>query len=279
MNFKEIFKFELQYRSRRPANYIYFLILFALSIALAAMGTKGFGDLSVQVKANAPLLIDRQMGILTMPMMLLVSAIMGVAVIRDYEHRMEQLLFSTPITKLDYLLGRFFGSFVVMILVSMAIPLGSILGEIVSSKPASEMLALSPWNHVRAFFYIVVPNTFFLSALFFSSGVLTKKMAVIYTQGIVLLIFFALLDEGAIEVAKNQKLSTLFDFFMVQLLNLKAQFWSAAEINESTIPIDGAILINRGIYVGTGVLALVYAYFRFNFSINSIQKKVKSHDA
>ncbi len=278
MNIKEIIRFELQYRSRRPATYLYFLILFILSALLSSLGTKAFGNVSIQVMANAPMIIDQQLGMLTMPMILLVSAIMGVAVIRDHEHRVDQLLFSSPLTKRDYLLGRFAGSFIIMLLVSLAIPLGAILGELFSSKTSHELLPFSLWNYIRGYLYIVIPNTFFLSALFFSSGVLTKKMAVIYTQGIVVLIIFAFLDEGAIETAQNLKFSTLFDLFMVQLIGLKAQFWSAAEINQQRIPFDGDILLNRSIYTSLGLIVLAYTYFRFSFSIKSSVKKAKSHD-
>lgn len=275
MNLREIIRFELQYRSRRPDSYIYFIILFILATFLSMLGSKAFADVSIQVMGNAPMIIDQQLGMLTMPMILLVSAIMGVAVIRDYEHRMEQILFTTPLTKRDYFLGRFLGSFIVMLLVTLALPLGAILGELVSKRPGNEMLEFSLWNHLRGFIYVVIPNTFFLSALFYSTGVLTKKMAVIYTQGLLILILFAFLDEGAVETAQNLKLSTLFDLFMVQLIGLKAQYWSTAEINQHRIPIDGAILINRSIYITAGFLALTYAYFKFNFFVNA-KRKIKA---
>lgn len=259
----EIIRFELQYRGKRPANYIYFLILFIMAFLFAKQGVKGATELSVQVKENAPLIIHELTAFLNLPLLLITSAVMGMAVIRDFDYKMEQLVFTNPISKGQYLAGRFIGSFIVMVTLSFAIPLGSMAGELLSAKPASELLLFTPWNYLNSFFLIVLPNTFFLSALYFAGGAISKKAAVIYTQGIVLLIFISIVDEGVIETSKNLELATLFDFYMVQLLNLKTKYWSAAEINTQMVPISGTIIINRLIYIGVGVTALVLTFWRF----------------
>ncbi len=259
----EIIRFELLYRSKKPVNYIYFIILFVIALLFSKLGVKGITDVSVQVKENAPLIIHQLTALLNLPLLLLTSAIMGVAVIRDYDCHIEQLMFTNPITKKQYLTGRFIGSFITMLLLSLAIPLGAIAGELLSSKPAAEFLPFSAGNYFVSYLIIVLPNTFFLSALYFAGGAISKKAVVIYTQGIVLLIFVSIMDEGVIETAKNLEVATLFDFYTLQLFNLQTKYWSAGEINSQLVPITGALVINRLIYIGLGALALVLTSWRF----------------
>ncbi len=259
----EIIRFELLYRSKKPVNYIYFIILFIIALLFSKLGIKGISDVSVQVKENAPLIIHQFTALLNLPLLLLTSAIMGVAVIRDYDCRIEQLIFTNPITKNEYLCGRFIGSFITMLVLSLAIPLGAMCGEMLSTKPAAEFLTFNVGNYFISYLIIVLPNTFFLSALYFAGGAISKKAVVIYTQGIVLLIIISIVDEGVIETSQNLELATLFDFYTLQLFNLQTKYWSAAEINTQIVPISGPLLINRLIYLGLGAMALVLTFWRF----------------
>lgn len=259
----EIIRFELLYRSKKPVNYIYFIILFIIALLFSKLGIKGISDVSVQVKENAPLIIHQLTALLNLPLLLLTSAIMGIAVIRDYDCQMEQLMFTKPITKNEYLCGRFIGSFITMLILSLAIPLGAISGELLSTKPAAEFLTFNIGNYFISYLMIVLPNTFFLSALYFAGGAISKKSVVIYTQGIILLIIISIVDEGLIETSQNLELATLFDFYTLQLFSLQTKYWSAAEINMQMVPVTGALLINRLIYLGLGTISLALTFWRF----------------
>ena len=55
--FFEIFKFELRYRWKRPATYIYFAILALLSFFAVTTDSVQIGRTSGQVMENAPVVI------------------------------------------------------------------------------------------------------------------------------------------------------------------------------------------------------------------------------
>ena len=109
---QEIFKFELIYRAKRWDTYLYFMALFGY--ALIAVDFLFGQDLDA-VKINAPYLIALTMGVVSALFMMMVSMIMGVAPLRDFDHNMESLMFINPIKKRDYLIGRFLGSFLVLL--------------------------------------------------------------------------------------------------------------------------------------------------------------------
>jgi hypothetical protein len=88
--------------------------------------------------------------------MMITSAVMGVAIVRDFDHNMEALLFSTPMKKLHYLLGRFGGSFLVLILIYSGIWLGLMTGFAIGKYmpwevdwKTKEILAFNAWHYVQ----------------------------------------------------------------------------------------------------------------------------------
>ncbi len=270
----QIFKFELQYRKKRPATYIYFGILFLMALLTISTDVVQIGGGAGLVKENAPATIATMMVILSAFMMMITSAIMGVGVLRDFEHKMESLMFSTPIKKFDYLLGRFMGSFVTTLLVFSGILLGFVVGEFVPWRDADKLLPFNFWNYLHPFLYFVLPNLFFTGILFFFTGALTRKMMVVYIQWIVL--FFAyqttviLTDE-----VDNQNIAALLDPFALTTTGNTTQYWTVAEQNSNVIPVEGVVLYNRLLWIGIGILFAIISYFSFNFNVvrNSLFKK------
>lgn len=72
--------------------------------------------------------IARIMSLVSIFGIMLSSAIMGVPVYRDIEHKTENYFFSFPVTEKGYLLGRFLGSIFVLFLVSLGLHVGLIIG-------------------------------------------------------------------------------------------------------------------------------------------------------
>ena len=81
--FRQIFLFEIKYRLKRPATYIYFFIFFLLG--LIAVGT-GSSPASEKVFHNSPWVLGEANTTFSMFMLIVCSAIMGVPLYRDIEH-------------------------------------------------------------------------------------------------------------------------------------------------------------------------------------------------
>ncbi len=262
----KILIFELQYRSKRPATYIYFGILFLMSFLAISTDVVRIGGATGLVKENAPATIAIMMVILTAFFMMITSAIMGVAILRDFEHKMESLIFTNPIKKLDYMLGRFLGSFIVLVLVFSGILFGFILGEFMPWKDADKLLPFNFWNYLQPFLWLVLPNLFFTGAVFFISGALSRKMVTVYLQWIAFFIFYqiALILTEEID---NQSIAAILDPFALSTVDLETQYWTVVEQNSQTIPAAGNVLINRLVWILLGVVTLVAGYFAFSFNV------------
>ncbi|PZR02451.1 MAG: peptidase M1, partial [Flavobacterium psychrophilum] len=107
----EFFIFEINYRLKRPETYLFFLLLFLFSVVGIEFIFHGI-DIGL-VKKNSPFVIAKAMGAITGLSMIIASMIMGVPVLRDFQYDITSLIYVNPISKRNYLCGRFLGSFVV----------------------------------------------------------------------------------------------------------------------------------------------------------------------
>ncbi|MEE9363170.1 MAG: M1 family aminopeptidase [Cellulophaga sp.] len=267
----EIFRFEIKYRAKRLDTYIYFAIVFLSSLVAVDFFLQGS---PYTMKENAPYIIAKTMTILSAFFMMLVSMIMGVSILRDFNYKMESLLFVNPIKKRDYLLGRFLGSFVVLLFIFSGVLLGFVLSEFMPWKDPEKLIPFNLWNYVRTFIYVVLPNLFFGGTLFFVSGALSRKLIVVYTQGVLLLTVY-LISMVIGQGGENKIIAGLLDPFSFQTFDIIVEFWSPTELNNKSLPLEGLFLYNRIFWIAMGSVILVLGYFGFSYNVvrNSIFKK------
>ena len=182
--FKEIFLFELKYRIRRPGTWAYFgiLLVFGLFTAIA-----GNGPASEKVYVNSPVAIANMLLIISFFGIMLASAVMGVPVYRDIEHKTENYFFSFPITEKGYILGRFFGSLVTLLLISLGMQVGLMIGYLIGPyagyEEAERFTNFNLWHYIQPTITIYRTNFILAGCLFFSLVSLTKRIMLAYAGG------------------------------------------------------------------------------------------------
>lgn len=272
--FKEIIRFEFFYRKNRPATYIYFGILFLLCFAAVTSKFVTIGGIAGgQIKENSPYNLAFMTIIMTFFFTFIASAIMGVAVLRDFEHKTESLMFSTTMSKFDYLFGRFFGSFFIMILIYCAIWIafmaGYSFGKFLPWDPSwkeKEMLVFNAWSYLQPFMVWGISNLFIQGAIFFAAGALSRSTIVIYTQGIILFVLYQVSDTLLSDI-DNKTLSAMLDPFGVRAFSIFTEYWTPAQKNSQIVPLGGVLLWNRLVWCGIALLILVATYFSFSFNV------------
>ncbi|HXQ68883.1 MAG TPA: hypothetical protein VN844_00220 [Pyrinomonadaceae bacterium] len=107
------------------------------------------------------------------------AVIMGDPVVRDLRLDVHPLLFSKPIGRGPYLLGKFFGSFFVLVCCQSAFAITLFLLQWV---PFSGMVTL-PVNvvtYVKHFFFVVVVSHLVLATFYFAVGTLSRNAKIVY---------------------------------------------------------------------------------------------------
>ena len=266
-----IFKFEIQYRIKRFDTYVFFLFLFLFSIFGVDYIFQG-SDMGL-MKKNSPVVIAKTMGAITGIFMILASMIMGVSVLRDFEYHIESLVFTAPISKKDYLFGRFLGSFTVLLFAFTGIVFGMMVGELMPWHKPENLLVFNAFVYVKTFFMITLPSLFFGASLFFVTGALSRNLVVVYTQGIIVFVIFMLT-----KAITNAFWQAILDPFSLTTTTFVTKSWSALEKSTHNIPFFGVIFYNKLFWVTLGAISLIYGYKKFNFNVVK-DKRSKSNQS
>lgn len=273
-----VFQFELSYRLRRPATYIYLAICLGLGLLIGLTDVVrlvgGFG----KVNANAPFIIGTWVGVIgTILGFFLFSAIMSVPVYRDYEHSVFSFLFSYPIRKEPYLSGRFLGSLLIAWVVVLGFPLGLMMAEQYQQLTADAAKAanygpFSAWAYVQPMLTMILPNLIFLGAVYFVLPTLTRKIFFTYVLGISVIVLYSIAGQllQVLVDSGNRDLATLLDPFGFRAFGFVTEYWSVAEKNSRLVPLDGWFLYNRLLWGGIGVLVFLFCLWRFRFNVGGV---------
>lgn len=263
--FKEIFLFEIKYRFKRPATWAYFgiLLIFGLIVSIG-----GNGPASEKVFVNSPVAIATMLYTISIFGIMLSSAIMGVPIYRDIEHKTENYYFSYPVLEKGYLMGRFFGSMFVLLLVSLGMHLGLIIGFAIGPFAGyvepDRFTDFNFWHYLQPTLMLYWTNFFFAGCIFFALVSLTKKVMLAYAGGAILFITY-LITLTLTQDIENKDLVSLLDPFGLGTYNNIIRYWTPEEQNNLTVPFSGMLVWNRIIWVGLGLLAFLYTLFRFDF--------------
>lgn len=267
--FWPIFWFEVKYQLRRPATWLYFAILFLLAFGFLSSDAVEIGGGRGKVLKNAPWVLANVTGILTAIGQVITSALVGTAILRDFQHRTHELLFTTAMSRFGYLAGRFGGAFVAMIVVYLAIPVGALVGSVMPWVDHDKMLPVHLMSYLQPFLVIGIVNVLVISALFFVAGALTRSQFVVYTMGIFLLVAWTITAQVTRDL-RNDWIAALTDPFALQTFRISTRYWTVAEKNTLLVPLDGYLLWNRLLWIAVASTMVAVTLWAFRFSAQPV---------
>lgn len=265
----QIFKYEIYHWLKNPAVWIYsgIAFLFGLMSMAGNAGLWGQSDYELLRVANAPYALFQNTAIFTKVILFIVPAVLGQAVCRDYDSRSHHILFSCPITKNEYLAGKFLSAFSIVIGISTLFLIGSYAG---TCLPGLDENRLAPF-HWQTYLYNgliwLFPNVFFISVFSFAVAVLTRSISTGFISVVVMLILRELLlrlTAGTDPVVFAWLLEPLGERATHQVTRM----WSIAEQNSLAIAFMGPLFWNRALWGLIAVSILMCTFVRFEFSGN-----------
>ena len=268
--FKEIFLFEFRSWLRTPVTYVYFGILVLLSYLMTISLGGAFDAVTVsmagdKVMTNAPIVIHTFTSILVLIGIFITAGIIGPAVFKDFKYQTASLAFTTQVSKMSYLLGRFMGAFVIACLIFTGPLIGMFLGSLM---PFVEQEFFGPFRflaYLYPYLTVVIPNTFFLGALFFITSVVWRSITVNWVVIMALYVGYGLAGSLAADL-DNELLSALIDPFGMQTIDIVTKYWTPEDQNVKLVGLTGWFLTNRIIWVLVAAGLLFWGFVRFDFS-------------
>lgn len=198
MKFLEILRFELNYQLRRYPTWIFLVVVLAFTALMAQSLVDNIQK--GEYLMNSPVTIAFLTAVSSMFCLLLTAAVSGNAAVRDVQTRMDPLLYSTSLGKLNYLGGRFMAAFFVNMLVLAGVMLLIFIASLVPALGALFM----PFRAVSygdSFLLFALPNAFVTTTLLFSLAQLScKAMAPFLGAGLLFFLSLVSMDITAGEL-------------------------------------------------------------------------------
>lgn len=260
-----IFKYELKYYLKSPATWFY--ILFFFGIAFLTMGGMA-GESSDRWSGKILNSTSRIIGItkvLTIVFYFILPAVMGLSLFRDYSSRVHEVMYSFPIKKRDYLLGKFLSSFSIIVIILIALYLGLFTGTLM---PWANPDLIGPFKltaYLQPFLLLDFINLLVLSVIVFGVVAYSRN---IYA-GFVTVLLFILFDKVVGNVFGGMDapiLQALFDPFGGASIKYYALNWTVAEYNTNNIPMKLMVFLNRLFWLGIAALTFGITYRSFSLS-------------
>ncbi|HYC88534.1 MAG TPA: M1 family aminopeptidase [Thermoanaerobaculia bacterium] len=263
--------FEFRYLLRNPLVWItaaifFAMIFFSMNLEGWELGSEG------GLYRNSSYATLRNSLMFTLMFMFASASFVANAVIRDDETGYGPIIRSTPITKFEYVIGRFLGAYAITAACMLVLPIGSLLGTLMPwANPAS----LGPnriTDHLYAYFLIALPNLLTHSAIFFALATITRSMMATYLAVISFLFAFFSLQEGLVRPQLNAAVA-IGEPFAARAVKDAVRYWTLAERNAMLPDFSGALLYNRLLWIGVSVLCLAVAYAVYRFADRGMSKR------
>ena len=280
--FKNFFFSELKYSLKQPMSYLFFLIVFLLVFAANVTNDVTIGGSLGNVYRNAPHIITIYSIILSLNGLLFAAAFFNNSALRDHKNNFQDIIYSTPIDKFGYYLGKFFAS-----LFLSTIPLTAVFfGIIIGSKIAPlmgwiEADRFGPFyldTFINNYFIFILPNMFIGGTIIYSLAQEFKNTMVSFVGAMLILVGYIIAGQLSSDI-DNETIAALVDVFGIEAYNVTSKYYTPLEKNTLSPSLIGLLLYNRLIWIGIASVILFISYKRFSFtSKNSKKNKVINED-
>jgi ABC-2 type transport system permease protein len=270
--FLSIALFEIRFWLRSWMVWIFLFI-----IGLAVFGAVSTDDVQLggalsNTNHNAPFLIQNFYSFIALLTLLMSTAFVNSSAIRDFSNNTYQLLFTTPLRKFDFLLGRFIGATLISVIPMLGVSLGILVAKYMPWADAERWGRVDWIAHLQGIAVFALPNTFFIAAVLFAVAILARNEIISFVAALILLTGY-IVAGVLIQDIQNETVSALLDPFGSRTFDLATRYWTVAEKNSISVGFHGLLLWNRLLWIGVGCLIFAIAYSRFSFAERSTKAK------
>ncbi|MFL6210845.1 MAG: ABC transporter permease [Pyrinomonadaceae bacterium] len=256
--FVAIVRAEVLFNLKRIAPYALMLIFSANAVLWWARGPAVSRGWAVNSDFYIVWLL---LGFSFMTMPLFIALLMGDPVIRDFRLGIDPLIFSKPVSRISYLLGKFCGNFFVLVCCQACFALTALL---LQAFRTPGMIVLPPrlWPYLQHFCFFVGVSSLALAAICFTVGTLTRNVKLVYGLAVSFYFLYIAWQESIKGLPMRWRIA-----LDPLLFNVGGETWqgrSADWLNQMTVSYDGVMIANRALMLGMALVCLAILYVRFS---------------
>ena len=195
---------------------------------------------------------------MTLP--LFTAVIMADPVIRDFRFDIHSLLFTKPVSRAEYLLGKFFGNFFTLVCGQSAFVVMLFLLQAIPKKGMIVQEAKF-FLYPKHFVVFVVLSHLVLAAFYFTVGTLTRNAKIVYGLGVAFYPVYISYQIGFLKSLPS-RWRVVLDPLLMNWGNLHTI--SVEVINRHAVVYDANVIGNRLLMILLSAICLAILYVRFS---------------
>ena len=272
---KTIVAFEVKYSLRNWAIYFICLLLFSGVMFAVLSDHFSFGGSIEGLQRNSPFAIALWSITIAQFSPFFLSGLINQTALRDFQSQYHEFIFTKPISKAQYLLGRLASTWLLGMLFVLMVPLAVVLGSHLFYDNQEQVNSFSFAPYTEAFFYFSLPNVLIFNTILFSVAIASRKIAVLLGAAVVLfVIMFAVIG---ISLADPE--SVLISFFEPSGFVLHkhiTRLWSFQEKNHSMFGWHWWLVIHRICWLTVAACLFLWAFRKFKFQLENGQSATRA---
>lgn len=264
---KALLGFETRYYTRQLLFWVAAIVFLIIGL-VTVQGEFG----GPEVYKNSPYAITTILSILSLLAIFVTTLFCAAFVLRDHNTRMDALVFSTRITRLQYFLTRFTGLLLAVIFLFVLIAAGMIIGMgLVASDRVGPFNA---WFYVQPLLVIAIPNALFCCSIVFAVSLLTRSVRAVYATGVLIFMLYMtvsilgqspLMARSTLLLHNDQLWPFLVDPFGITAFLGQTREWMPIQRNQQVFALQGSFLLNRLLWTAVSLLILIGSFIKFRF--------------
>ncbi|SEJ03789.1 Peptidase family M1 [Dyadobacter sp. SG02] len=262
-------RFEMGYHFRQITFRVAALLFLILGIIMP-FGNFG-GD---EIHRNAPHVTNFIICLLSLFTIFVSTLACAAVVLRDSQHRMEALIFTTSMGRLPYFTVRLTGLLTTVFAIICLATLGTMM---VTFMAPADRLGPFHWSYYLApLLTFGLPGVVFCCSIVYATALLTGNARLVYTAGVLIFIIYftaSILGNSPVMAGSVPSpggpgwFSVLIDPFGLTAFFGETMNWPPLRRNQELFPLTPMFIANRLLWTAISFALLGLAYSRFKFRV------------
>ncbi len=268
----QVIRFEMKHTLKTASVWVFAVLLFLLSFFTIHVIGGAFDGFQVMIsgentKINSPFFISLLYSVISIAGVVVVAVIAGRIPLKDMEFNSLSQAYTLPLQKAEHVLGKYIAALLICLFIFSFAAFGIFIGGLM---PYLDSKLFGPFEFGNYFFPFVQKiciNVFFLSAFFFSLGLMFRSMFVNWL-GVIVLYAFYYMGMSYVSKYNHQALAALLDPFGLAGSFSVSIGQSSDQLNNNKQDANNLVLYNRIVWSTIGLICLFVAYVKFEFKYN-----------
>lgn len=213
---------------------------------------------------NAPYVIIQYYVAAGLLAALMVSAIYDSAASRDFATKFSDVLFSKPIGKWNYLLGRFTAATLIALIPSLGISIGMIVAGAMPNIDAERWGPIRWDAHAYGMLLYAIPNTLLVGSVVFAIAAWTRNTMYSFLGVLLLMVAYGI-SQAVLSDISNEFVAMMIDPLGGTPYSVLTKYWTVDQRNSWCVPMSGVLILNRVVWSSVAIAIFMFAGWRFSF--------------